>query len=272
MALLAACVGTDPAPTFSDTPDASLPDAGGSPLDAGSFACSDAPSFEASLIDALPSPPAAARGVISVPSPGGHLVLVPADLSDGGAALGERTGALWLDGVLAGTTGFRMTLEYSVFVVRGNAEGFAIAWAAGRVPPSGRDFGVCGSGVPGFALVVPSDTATPDLVSHASAGCSSRAPGTPWIGSKLLAGVLTPSPWYALDMTVSPTRVTYAVAELGFWDDVRPTGARWQGSFERGGYGAERIAHVGLSARTGGTYGNTAQRVRNLKLYPCTGR
>ncbi|MFO0737502.1 MAG: hypothetical protein U0270_16540 [Labilithrix sp.] len=274
-----ACVGADPAPTGPADP-ARTNDSGGAgvdaapPFDAGPFRCEDTPAFEASLSTLPPSPPAVPRNVIVTPDPNAHLLLVPADIADGGATLGVRTGALWLTGLLAGASGFRATFEYSAYVWSGPpGEGVALAWAA-AVPPTGQDFGVCGSGVAGHAFALSTAGATPTLFAHSASGCPDRSSAPPLIGAKLLTSANTPSPWYRVDVTVAPSRVTYALVELGVGaaTDAGPLGPGWQGSFERGGFDGEAITDVGLTARTGVGADNTAQRVRNLKIFRCTGR
>lgn len=272
--VLAACVGADPAFSPSPSPlEAGVTDAAvASDAELGDFRCDDAPVFEASLTALPPSPPAIPRDVVLVPPPNPHLLLVPADVADGGGTLGERTGALWLSDLLAGATGFRATFEYSAYVWSGApGEGVALAWST-TVPRAGRDFGVCGSGLEGHALALANDGALPTLIAHGTEGCADRATGLPLLGSQLLTSANTPSPWYGVEVTVGPSRVTYAFVERGFGADAGADGASWQGSFERGGFDGKAITAIGLTARTGGESQNTAQRVRDLRVFRCNGR
>lgn len=278
VAILAAQEGCDSFATATATPgaDAAPTDAlassdGG--VDAGPFTCDQNPIFEATLANAPPSTVAIAKGdAVHVAQ---HLVLTPLDF-DGGTA--TRKGSLVMPNLLAGRTGFRATFEYSVYINPGQTggDGIAIGWATDPAPELGDAFGLCPSGSTGSGVILATGqvgTSVASLVDHATPGCSPAAVAAPLVGSQLLApGDKTPGPWYSIEVTVGPSRVSYVVAELDFTtNDAGTAKLSWPRSFASGGIGGRPIKHLTLSARTGGDTNNAAHRIRNLKVYACTG-
>lgn len=259
----------DPGPPDGGVGDASPKDSAAADVAVGPFTCDPKPAFEApfdllpSGVDFVGSAIVVAPPVVTEP----HLVVVPFDF-DGGTT--ERGGGVWVQNVLAGRTGFRVTFEYSIYTngTMTGGEGFALGWVSDSVPALGGRYGVCplpGSNGQAIALETSGALPAPKLLKMAD--CAVVEAADALTGASLSNRAAPgPSPWYSIDVTVMPDRIAYNVGELGSSGNA---GLMWGRSFKNAG-GGTSVKAVGITAHTGGM-ANAAHRVRKLKIFGCSG-